>query len=34
MAKYQRFTLGWSANSILCQAKREIQGQMAISAME
>src|SRR5262249_9227194 len=32
--KYQRLTLGCSAKSTVCQAKREIQGQMAISAME
>src|SRR5215469_8478201 len=34
IAKYQRLTLGCSAKSTVCQAKREIQGQMAISAME
>ena len=34
MAVYQRFTFGYLARSISCHSKREIQGQVAISAIE
>src|SRR4029078_2555711 len=34
MLSYQRLTLGYGFMSMVCHSKREIQGQMAISAIE